>query len=138
MKGLDHDTHALNARTMSQCAFSQSGTARQPCLCVKCLVETYKLPSQAASCVVHSSLASRFIAERAHGLQVRATIVSSSDWNRVPAAALKIATPNAIANSLLVDPLSVFANDGTDVVNITDMHFRCARICQAMGWVRHT
>ena len=57
-------------------------------------------------------------------LQVRGTIVSSSDWNRVPAAALKLATPNAIANSLLDDPLSVVASDGTDVVNVTDKHFR--------------
>ena len=66
-------------------------------------------------------------------LQVRATIVSSSDWNRVPAAALKLATPNAIANSLLVDPLSVFASDGTDVVNITDMHFRCIKSDNLLG-----
>lgn len=60
-------------------------------------------------------------------MQVRATIVSSSDWNRVPATALKLATPNAIANSLLVDPLSVFASDGSEVVTITDMHFRYAK-----------
>lgn len=56
--------------------------------------------------------------------QVRAAIVSSSDWAKVAPKNLKTATPNAIANSLLDDPLATVASDGTDVVNITDKHFR--------------
>ncbi len=59
------------------------------------------------------------------GGQVRAAILSSSDWNRVPAVGLKLASPNAIANALLDDPVETIASDGTDIVNITDMHFRC-------------
>ena len=63
--------------------------------------------------------------------QVRAAILSSSDWNRVPAVGLKLATPNAIANALLDDPLTTIASDNTDVVNITDKHFR-----QGQMWMR--
>ena len=58
-------------------------------------------------------------------MQVRASILSSATWGAVAADELYTDTPNAIGNSLLVDPLvTLCASSGADYVNITESNAR--------------
>ena len=65
-------------------------------------------------------------------VQVSAAVQSSADWGYVTDDSLMAATPNAIANSLLVDPLITsnipLTNGGTSLsyINITDSNYKCA------------
>ena len=53
--------------------------------------------------------------------QVRAAILSSSTWGAIDNSYLYTDTPNAIGNSLLVDPLvTLCLETGADYVNITE------------------
>ncbi|KAL0022292.1 hypothetical protein WJX79_005985 [Trebouxia sp. C0005] len=57
--------------------------------------------------------------------QVRASILSSATWGAVDAEDLYTDTPNAIGNSLLVDPLvTLCLSSGADYVNITESNAR--------------
>lgn len=58
-------------------------------------------------------------------VQVRAAILSSSTWGAIDNSYLYTDTPNAIGNSLLVDPLATLCLEtGADYVNITESSAR--------------
>ncbi|DBB00425.1 TPA: hypothetical protein ACH3X3_002146 [Trebouxia sp. C0006] len=58
-------------------------------------------------------------------VRVRASILSSATWGAVAADELYTDTPNAIGNSLLVDPLvTLCVSSGADYVNITESNAR--------------
>ena len=80
-------------------------------------------------CMQSHSLAS---AHSAACPQVSAVVQSSAEWGCVSSSSLMAATPNAIANSLLVDQLITsnvpLTNGGSQLsyINITDSNYKCA------------
>lgn len=58
-------------------------------------------------------------------MQVRASVLSSATWGAINGEDLYTDTPNAIGNSLLVDPLvTLCVSSGADYVNITEANDR--------------
>ena len=60
-------------------------------------------------------------------VQVRASVLSSATWGAVNPSELFKDTPNAVGNSLLVDPLiTLNATSGLSYINITESNARSA------------